>query len=339
MKARLLFLVLAACGSSSPATTATTPPSTPPAPVTENGKVVDVSFQSDALGVFKKMKVYLPGGYDDAGTTRYPVLYYLHGLGGDQNTWQDGGDLAGVADSLHLAAIIVMPDGDTSFYADSATHADLDTCLAGQNVFLDREQPADYCVVSANYEKYMVEDVVGYVDAHYHTIADRTGRGLAGMSMGGYGALMLGMRHHDVWSAAASHSGVDSLLYAGPFPYAKGKAQLTDDVAHWGATVEPIGGLVRGIFGSDLANWKAHDPSVLATSLKPGDLALYLDVGTEDDFHLENQAQYLDEVLTAHGLAHAWYIGPGRHDFGFWKDREDDSLSWLVAQLAKPAAK
>ncbi len=338
---RSLLVLVAACGTSHPATPATTSKPTdsqtptPPAS-TAPGKLVTRTFHSNALGVDKHYRVYLPGGYDDAPKRRWPVLYYLHGLSGDEASWIQYGDLATAADDLHLQAIIVMPDGDASFYADSATPADLKACLADHPPFSPREAPADYCVAHADYEQYMTKDLIADVDATYRTIADRRGRGIAGFSMGGFGALVLSMRHEDLWSAAASHSGVDALLYAGPHPYAQGKAQLTDDVAHWGAQVEPIGALVRGIFGKDLANWKAHDPATLAQQLHDGDLALYLDCGTEDDFYLEDGASYLHDLLDARGVKHTFFLGPGKHDFAFWKPREKVSLAWFTDQLARP---
>ena len=152
--------------------------------------------------------------------------------------------------------------------------------------------------------------------------------------MGGFGALQLAMRHRDLFAAAASHSGVDALLYAGPHPYRAGAAELVGEVARWGADMEPFGAYVRGLFGPDLANWKAHDPATLVDGLKPGELALYLDAGTDDQLVLHDGAQYLHDRLTARGIAHTWYLGPGRHDFAFWGQRIDDSLAFFAAALA-----
>ena len=91
---------------------------------------------------------------------------------------------------------------------------------------------------------------------------------------------------------------------------------------------------VRGLFGPELANWKAHDPPTLVDSLAPGDLALYLEAGTEDHLLLHDGAQYLHERLTAGGVAHTWHLGPGGHTFDFWRDRIDDSLGFFAAALA-----
>ena len=337
---RLVLLALAACSSSStqppapkPATTTTTAP-------VHKGTVTTRTFHSAALGVDKTYYVYLPSGYD-AGTTRYPVFYYLHGLTGDEHSWIKGGHLDDAADQLGLSAIVVMPDGDDGFYTDAVTPVDYDACMKdGTGLFLPTMQRRDKtCVHQRNYETYITKDLVTDVDTQYRTLAKREGRGLAGMSMGGFGALELAMRHPDEFSAAASHSGVDALLYAGPHPYGTGIVTLVTDPSNWGRSPDPnvaqIGTWVRGIFGPDIANWKAHDPASLINELKPGQLALYLDCGTEDEFGLDAEATYLHELLDNKHLEHAFFTGPGHHAFDFWIPRLPKSLAFLRDHLAK----
>jgi S-formylglutathione hydrolase FrmB len=154
--------------------------------------------------------------------------------------------------------------------------------------------------------------------------------------MGGFGALTLALRHQDLYAAVASHSGVDSLFYRGPHPYQAGKADLfDDDIAEWGAEIGELGAYIRSLFGPDLANWKAHDPVTLVEQLAPGALALYLDAGSDDNLNLHDGAQYLHERLTARGVPHTWYLGPGGHDFAFFSSRIDDSLAFFAANLAR----
>jgi S-formylglutathione hydrolase FrmB len=341
------LFALVACGhSSSPPspthTSAETVTAAAPAPapvvVPEGpGTVLDASFASKALGVTKKYKVYLPPGYDTLTTRRYPVVYMLHGLGGNEGNWLRGGKIDAVSDQLRLQAIIVMPDGDDAFYANAATSPDLKACLAGQPVFADGELPEDYCVVRRRYEDYMTQDLVAHVDATYRTIAERRARGIGGLSMGGFGALQLAMRHKDLYAATASHSGVHSLFYAGPHPYEAGKVKLHEDIATWGRGLGIIGEHIRGVFGPDVVTWRGYDPTTLAGALKNGELAIYLDCGTEDMFQFQDSGQYLHDLLVARGIEHEWYLGPGKHDFSFWGERIDDSLAFFTRSLA-PAA-
>ncbi|HLL24000.1 MAG TPA: alpha/beta hydrolase family protein, partial [Kofleriaceae bacterium] len=230
MKRLLLLAALVACSKSSPAPApAPVTPARPDAPVAQiatTGTVVEKTFASTALGVDKRVVVYLPGGYETSGK-RYPVFYYLHGLGGDESNWIDGGKLDQTADALGLEAIIVMPDGDDGFYADAAKQVDYDACMkTGAGLFFPQRKKAETCVRASKYETYITKDLVGWVDTTYRTIATREGRAIAGLSMGGFGALQLAMRHPDLFVAAASHSGVDSLLYGGPIPYEKGKVVI-----------------------------------------------------------------------------------------------------------------
>jgi S-formylglutathione hydrolase FrmB len=325
MKYALLFLL--ACSHEAAA-----PPPTQqqPAPIAR-GKVSTQRFHSEALGVDKDYVLYLPASYDSG--KHFPVFYYLHGLTGKETDWLHGGKLDEAADQLGLDAIVVMPDGDDGWYTDAVTPVDYAQCMKdGTGLFIPGMQPKDKtCVHDRKYETYIIKDLVGEIDAKYHTIASRDGRAIAGLSMGGFGALELGMRHPDMFSAAASHSGVDALLYAGPHPYVAGKEEIGTDVSKWGASAQiaEIGTWVRGIFGPDLANWQAHDPAALAQKLEPGKLALYLDCGTEDDFALQDGAQYLHDVLKARKIDHAFFLGPGGHNFGFWKPRLPESLKFL----------
>jgi S-formylglutathione hydrolase FrmB len=285
-------------------------------------------LESKALGVRKAYLAYLPGGYD-ASARRYPVIYLLHGLGGDETNWVKVGGLPGTADALGLQAIVVMPDGDDGFYANWATPAAYDACLAERPPFNRGERPETYCVREGRYEDYIVQDLVAHVDATFRTVADRKGRALAGLSMGGYGALALAMRHKDAFSATASHSGLVSLLYGGPHPYAPGKAGPATSLAGWGGEYR---GAMREhmmkIFGGELAAWRARDPSQLAQSLAAGDLAMYIDCGTEDGFKFQDQALYLHEVLESRRVQHAFALVPGGHDFSLWKARIRESLAF-----------
>nr|MBA3820345.1 esterase family protein [Deltaproteobacteria bacterium] len=316
-----------------------TQPAVVAAPPVASGKgtVVTTKLASEALGVTKNVVVYLPAGYETSGL-RYPVFYYLHGLGGDETNWVAGGKLDQAADALGLQAIVVMPDGDDGFYVDSPKTVDYDACLAAGTGLAFPERPRQAtCVRSSRYETYVTRDLVGWVDRTYRTIATREGRSIAGLSMGGFGALQLSMRHPDQFAAAASHSGVASLLYEGPLPYVKGKAQLVTNVATWGGRLGPFGAWIRGVFGPDLATWQGYDPAVLVATLKPGRPALYLDCGTEDVFLLHNHAAYVHDLLLARNIEHELYIGPGRHDFTFWTPRLPHSLRFLRDKTAKPS--
>ena len=340
MKHLLVLGFVVACSAKPPAgeppRTAGEPAAAPVAATPS--RVAHEQFHSDALGVDKAVVIYLPRGYDSQPARHWPVFYYLHGLGGNETNWTQSGKLDAAADQLGLAAIVVMPDGDDGFYVDSAAKIDYDQCMKdGAGLFLPEREPHDTtCVRARNYETYIAKDLVGWVDAHYHTLPRRDGRAIAGLSMGGFGAMELAMRHPDEFAAAASHSGAIALLYKGPRPFAPGKTERFTDVGGWGAAAGPIGAWIQTIFGNDIASWKAHDVVELAGKLSPGKLALYFDCGTEDDFQLQDNLQYVHEALTARHIEHEYFLGPGKHDFAFWSARLPHSLAFLRDHTARP---
>lgn len=349
MRARLLALALALAACGNTAAPQPAPPAAAPAPPlapAAKGRVVRTRFASAALGVTKHVVVYLPASYDTAPARRYPVFYYLHGLGGDETNWIDGGKLDEAADALGLEAIVVMPDGDDSFYANALTKADYDACKRdGTGLLVPSQSKSRTCVRRRDYETYIVEDLVRWAETTYRALGTREGRAIAGLSMGGFGAWMLALRHPDRFAAAASHSGVIALLYEGPVPYERGQVTMIRDAKQWGGAL-PFGAWVRSIFGVDLAHWRAHDPAHLVTQLPPSETfaaprpdglgairstapRLYLDCGTADEFLLHNAAAYVHDLLVDRNVAHEYYVGPGRHDFGFWRARLPKSLQFL----------
>ena len=132
--------------------------------------------------------VILPEHY--AQQQSFPVLYLLHGYGGNHRTWiLTHSGLPELA--TRYGMIIVCPDGKNSWYWDS---------------------PIDHAM---KYETYMTQELVVYIDSNYNTIDDKKGRAVAGNSMGGHGGLWLGFRHSDIFGACGSiHGGVDIR----PFP-------------------------------------------------------------------------------------------------------------------------
>ncbi|HYD24844.1 MAG TPA: alpha/beta hydrolase-fold protein [Croceibacterium sp.] len=130
----------------------------------------------------RKVLVVTPPGYDESPDKRYPVVYYLHGYWAPVEAQQAGFKLheaVQAAAEAGNALIMVMPDGFSKlhggFYSSSPTVGD--------------------------YESFVAEDLVGWVDGHYRTIAERASRGLAGHSMGGYGTIRIAMKHPATFSS------------------------------------------------------------------------------------------------------------------------------------------
>ena len=294
-------------------------------------------FFSPALGVEKHYVVYLPPSYATAPARRYPVAFYLHGLTGNEADWVSLASIDVVADSLIAGGspemIVVMPDGDDGWYTNwEEAPQPYGACLV--DTLLNRGAPA-LCVVQARYEDYIARDLVRHVDSTYRTLGDRRHRGIVGLSMGGFGAVTVALEHPDVFSAAASHSGVLSPLYAGPHPFAA--------PAHYHRSIDSLAADWRGIweaiapaFGRTIASWTARDPAQLARRLAAarGPMpALFIDVGTQD--RLADQARAFQAELAALGIASTYAEWPGRHDWKYWHAHVGESYRWLADRISR----
>ena len=133
--------------------------------------------QNNLLQKMVSLNVIVP----DSGDGPFPVLYLLHGLSDDHTAWARRTSLERYVGGLPL--IVVMPNGERNFYTDA-----VDKPLAA-------------------YETHLTKDIIGFVDRTFRTIPTREGRVTAGLSMGGYGALKLALKHPDLFCAAVSHSG------------------------------------------------------------------------------------------------------------------------------------
>ncbi|HYW49873.1 MAG TPA: alpha/beta hydrolase-fold protein, partial [Gemmatimonadaceae bacterium] len=180
------------------------------APAVRKGRVESKAFRSQALGITKTLVVYLPPSYDDAAsaTLRYPVAVYLHGAFGSEGDWTVQGRLAETMDSLVAGGmremIIVMPDGDDGWWTTWHGLNDVAACRRQP-----RQENADtYCVPWPKYDDYVTHDVLALTDSLYRTRPGRASRAIAGLSMGGYGAISIAARNPSLFVAAASHSGV-----------------------------------------------------------------------------------------------------------------------------------
>ncbi len=291
---------------------------------------------SQALGTRKRLVVYLPPSYSEDTTRRYPVLYYLHGKGGNEDNWLQLTRLDRTMDSLiergHGEAIVVMPDGDDSWYTTWASLPNEAGCRADT---ARTEPAAQFCVPWPHYDDYIARDLVAFVDRAYRTRAQARHRGIAGLSMGGYGAVTLALRYPDVFAAAASHSGVLAPAFVGPRPYA--------EPARWARTpaeLREAAGVryswYESRFGRDTIGWYARDPGRLAERLVRAGKAvplLYIDCGLSDPFIDQNRA--FAATLRVLGVSHAYREPSGGHDWNYWRAQAPGSLVWLLSHVTR----
>ncbi|MCD8167110.1 MAG: esterase family protein [Bacteroides sp.] len=216
-----------------------------------------------------------------------PVIYLLHGYGGNARSWIDlKPELPQIADEKGI--IFVCPDGKNSWYWDS---------------------PLDS---TYRYETFISSEMISYVDANYSTVKDRKGRAIAGLSMGGHGALWNAIRHKDIFGAAGSMSGGVDIR---PFPLNWEMSNQLGEYAH------------------NKGRWDKHMVANEIKTLQNGDLALIIDCGDRDFFYEVNCA--LHTCLQGLGIEHDFIIRPGVHNGAYWNNAIDYQVLYFDKYFKK----
>jgi putative tributyrin esterase len=245
----------------------------------------DDSVMSPALGRTMKYRVLLPDGYATS-ERRYRALYLLHGLTGDYMDWSTRTNLATLAHALPL--VIVMPEGENAWYTNGAGKG-------------------------PRFEDYIADDLVKDVESKYRVVRSRYGRAIAGLSMGGYGALKIALKRPGSFAAAG---GFSSALGVTDPAFDDRLTSFKDQLYK-----------IYGPAGSETRT--ANDILLIADKAKPESApSLYLDCGTSDGLLDENRA--LAAVLQKRGLAYEYHEVPGAHTWQYWNRRIELFLPWLM---------
>ena len=300
VKARfgLLLLICIILCFSSTTTFAAEKPRNPKASalLTSMPQVDTVTVWSQSMHKPIKNVVILPATYNQQDTTRHwPVVYLLHGFRGRYDTWINKTQPALPEAASHMGEIIVCPDGGfSSWYWDS---------------------PIDSTM---RYETYITQELIPAIDSLYQTRPSRKGRAITGYSMGGHGALYLALRHPSLFGACGSMSGGVALA---PFPknwdIEKRIGPCLENPQRW-EEYSVMGQLWRAVPFNDRSREVAGLPSVDPSSeLQAGQLAIFIDCGTEDYFYNVNMR--LHEELLYRNVPHEFIIRPGRHTHNYWR--------------------
>jgi putative tributyrin esterase len=260
-----------------------------------------IQFQSRLINTTLPYNVILPRDYNTARTSRYPVLYLLHGLTGHYNDWITRTNIADYAAQYRL--IVVMPEGNNSWYVDSAT------------------------VPTDKYESYILQELIPDVQRRYRTIEARYGRAIAGLSMGGYGAFKFGLKYPDRFAFAGSVSGA--------FAVTNYTEKETGKGAAWETFLKlfgPVGSETR----------QKNDLFELVQLITPGQVTslpyFYFDCGTEDAPVIFNSNHELDERMLQKKVPHEYRELPGNHSWGYWDSQVQEVLKIAAQKIRLPVA-
>lgn len=266
----------------------------------QTASVETVQFQSKLTNATLPYNVILPPDYRASRATRYPVLYLLHGFGGHYSDWVTHANVADYAAQYRM--IVVMPEGNNGWYTDSAG------------------------VATGKYESFILKELIPDVQKRYRTIEARYGRAIAGLSMGGYGALKFGLKTPETFAFVGSLSG------------ALAAATWTEDDLK---NLKAIRDSVFSVFGSvGSETRKANDIYVIARGLSAARVAalpyIYLDCGTED--FLVGLNQQFAALLREKKIPHEYRELPGDHNWAYWDQQVPEILQLAAQKLRLPRA-
>jgi S-formylglutathione hydrolase len=284
-----------------------------------HGKSLEGNLEGDSPD--RDVAVYLPQSYNTSGGRRYPVLYLLHGFTDDVDHWwgvkQHFVNVPVIADKTLAAGvgemIIVMPNAFTRYQGSMYSNS----------------------ITTGDWESYVAKELVAWIDGHYRTVPSRNGRGLAGHSMGGYGAIRIGMKYPEVFSSiyllspccmAATNprpnpklealhdpSDVTALDFGGKAALASAAAWSPDpknpplffDLPYKNGEVRP----------EIVAKWQANAPLAMVDQYIPALRqfhAIGMDAGTQDQ-PIAGTVERLDRILNDYGIKHVYESYEGNH--------------------------
>ncbi len=236
--------------------------------------------------------VYLPAGYDAGATAkpprRYPVLYFLHGLGDNEQTLFNSGGWT-LLDDLRRQGkmgdfLIVAPEGRRSFYINSADG-------------------------SVRYNDFFLQEFMPQIQKIYRISAGRQNRAICGISMGGYGALRFAFAHPELFSGVSAQSA--ALITENP---------KTLDAASGAGS--PLSGVLSAVFGKpiDVPHWNENSVFTLARKNAAAlhKLSIYFNCGQQDNYGFEKGATDLHAELQKENISHEYHPYPGDHSVNYF---------------------
>ena len=287
-----------------------------------HGKSLEGNLEGDSPD--RDVSIYLPPSYAAERTRRYPVVYVLHGYTDSDDRWfglkQHFINVPAVTDKALASGstremILVMPNAYTAYQGSMSTS-----------------------VTTGDWDRFVSEELVAYIDSHYRTIAGVASRGLAGHSMGGYGTIKIGMKHPEVFSSIYILSPCCMIPNLNPQSPAMAKAAAIQNVADlaqadfgtkatiasaaaWSANPKkpplyfdlPVkDGQLQPMI---VAKWAANAPLAMIDQYLPNLRKLHaiaVDVGAQDE-PIASTVRTFDQMLNQAGVSHAFEIYEGNH--------------------------
>jgi S-formylglutathione hydrolase FrmB len=250
--------------------------------------------------------VMLPSSYEKETGKKYPVLYFLHGLGENEQTLLRSGGWGLIEDlrQQHKVGdfLMVAPEGWDSFFINSADVRD-------------------------RYSDFFLAEFLPYIETHYRTIRDRRARGVTGLSMGGYGALRFAFARPELFGSVTAQSA--ALITESP-------QELNADLRSAG----PFARLLGKAFGSpiNVPHWQQNNPFDLArkNQIQIRAQAIYINCGQQDEYGFADGASRMHKQLLTAGVKHEFHLYPGGHSLDYFLSHMGETIEfhWHVFALS-----
>ncbi|MEZ5106990.1 MAG: alpha/beta hydrolase family protein [Draconibacterium sp.] len=264
--------------------------------ISQTGKVMEsLEFESKIVNYTVKYSIYLPPDYYTSERS-YPVVYLLHGYSDDETGWIQFGEANSIADKAinsgdATSCIIVMPDGKVAWYSNSYDGKD-------------------------RWEDMFTDEFIPFIEKNYRIRSKKEFRAIAGLSMGGYGALTLSMRHPDLFSSCVAMS-------SGTF---------TDEEILNGDMYDRYFGHIYGPKPKNEVSesWKAYNPIHLAETVdkeKLKSIRFYIDCGDDDFLYKGNSTLHIK--MRDLQIPHEYRVRNGSHSWSYWRTGLYDGLMFI----------
>jgi S-formylglutathione hydrolase FrmB len=288
--------------------------------------MLDAVVTTTAIAEPLHVRIYLPADYKTNPTATYPTLYLLHG--GNENlydakAWPVSGNAAAVVDASPFHGIVVMPEaGRAGWYTDWL-----------------QPTPNGY---KPQWETFHIDQLVPWITANFRTINNKANRAIAGLSMGGFGALSYAGRHPTLFGMAGGFSGGVNITDPGmtqeiSVMVANTLGARIHDITGTGETqASYLASDVQNVMGAYGSAWIAKNPLDLGATYKANGtkVAIYVGGTTSGVLDLEYQAMLRNDEFHARmktaaiSLTHRYCKGPGSHTWTYWPDDLADFLSY-----------
>ncbi len=273
----------------------------PPNAFAQDSKVFDdLSLKSQILKKEMKFSLYLPSGYETSNR-RYPVLYLLHGGGGDHTDWIQLGNVQAIADTSVRAGkaepmIIVMPDAGMTFYLNH---------IRGEY----------------QYEDYFIKELIPHIDKSYRSRPEKRLRSIVGLSMGGFGSLLYSLHHPELFQSCYAMSAAvrtDEQINQMPLPeFQRRYKTALGDIKEGDRRITDF--------------WNQNSILFLMKNLPEKQkkaVRFFLDCG-DDDTSLYTGNSLLHNLMRDLNIPHEYRVRDGGHTWEYWRTALPEALHFV----------